>query len=189
MVADPAWSEWLAAAQEGDRRAYGRLLRAAVPVLRGWARARWPAASAADIEDIVQETLLALHRSLALYDPARPAAPFLFGILKLRGADVLRQRHRHSRRETPIDDADETSVAFDTNAVQESHVEQARLRAAIALLPPRDREILEMLKLRQMSLRDVAGQLHMSVPAVKIASFRAVRRLRAAMKWPSGTGA
>jgi hypothetical protein len=85
---DANWRDWLAAAQQGDRRAYAALLSAALPWLRSHARARWPRSSPADIEDIVQETLLALHRSLDLYEPSRPVAPFLFGILKLRGADV-----------------------------------------------------------------------------------------------------
>jgi RNA polymerase sigma-70 factor (ECF subfamily) len=184
MGADAEWSGLLAAAQEGDRRAYGALLRAAVPVLRARARARWHAASAADIEDIVQETLLALHRALALYDPARPAAPFLFGILKLRGAEVLRSRLRHARRERPIEEADVTSDRFAVNPEQETYADRTAVRTALARLAPRDREILEMLKLRQMSLREVAGATGMSVTAVKVASFRAVRRLRAAMKPP-----
>jgi RNA polymerase sigma-70 factor (ECF subfamily) len=187
MVLDPAWSEWLAAAQAGDRRAYGALLRAAVPVLRARARARWPAAAAADVEDIVQETLIALHRALPLYDPARPALPFLFGILKFRGAEVLRRRHRHASRETAIDEADVTLAGFATNAHQERDADQAAMRSALSLLSPRDREILEMLKLRQMSIREVAGVTGMSVAAVKVASFRAVRRLRVAMKLPPET--
>ncbi|OYV38343.1 MAG: RNA polymerase subunit sigma-70 [Acidocella sp. 20-61-6] len=189
MALDPEWSEWLAAAQLGDRRAYAALLRAAVPVLRSRARARWPMASAADVEDMVQETLIALHRALPLYDPARPALAFLLGILKFRGAEVLRQRHRHAKREAAIDDTDVTLDAFATNAHQERDSDQAAMRSALGLLSPRDREILELLKLRQMSVREVATLTGMSVAAVKVASFRAVRRLRAAMKLPPETSA
>jgi RNA polymerase sigma-70 factor (ECF subfamily) len=188
METDAGWSELLARAQEGDRRAYGVLLRAAVPALRARARARWSAASAADIEDIVQETLLALHRALPLYDPARPAAPFLFGILKLRGADVLRTRLRHVGRERPIEEADVTSDGDAPNPEQETSADRTAVRHALLRLAPRDREILEMLKLREMSLREVAIATGMSVAAVKVASFRALRRLRAAMRPTPGAG-
>lgn len=92
------WREWMIAAQAGDRKAYKRLLSCLVPLLRGVARGRWRQAEAADIEDVVQETLLALHVARHLYDPARPLLPFVFGILRLRGADALRRRRPLHRR-------------------------------------------------------------------------------------------
>lgn len=68
---DANWRVWLATAQQGDRRSYASLLSAALPWLRSRARVRWPRSNAADIEDILQETLLALDRSPHLYKPPR----------------------------------------------------------------------------------------------------------------------
>ncbi|SIR32158.1 MULTISPECIES: RNA polymerase sigma factor [Acidiphilium] len=178
---DANWRIWLAAAQAGDRRAYGALLAAALPWLRARARGRWPTATLSDIEDIVQETLLALHRSLALYQPPRPVAPFLFGIMKLRGAEVRRQRHRHAARETILDDVPVTSQALRTNPDQDAAVDQAAMQAAIGRLSPRDQEILDMLKLRELSLLEAAAVSGLSVTALKVGTFRAIRRLRRAM--------
>lgn len=178
---DANWRIWLQAAQVGDRRAYGALLSAALPWLRARARRRWPTATPADIEDIVQETLLALHRSLALYQPPRPVAPFLFGIMKLRGAEIRRQRYRHASRETILDDVAVTSPALITNQVQDEAVDQAAMRAAMTQLPPRDQEILNMLKLRELSLLEAAATSGLSVTALKVGTFRAIRRLRRAM--------
>lgn len=181
MDEDRHWRLWLAAAQAGDRRAYAALLREAVPFLRIRARARWPRASAADIEDMVQDTLLALHQSLALYDPARPVAPFLVGILKLRGADTLRRRFRHAARESPIDDVPVTFSGLATKETQEAASEQAKVMDVIAGMSARDQQVLEALKVRELSLREASREIGMSTGALKVASHRAMMRLRQAV--------
>jgi RNA polymerase sigma-70 factor (ECF subfamily) len=178
---DAHWRLWLAAAQQGDRRAYAALLSAALPWLRLRARARWPQSNAADIEDIVQETLLALHRSLHLYEPPRPVAPFLFGIMKLRGADVRRQRHRHAAHETVLDDLPVTSSALTAYPQLEATIDRATMRAAVRRLSPRDREVLDMLKLQEMSLHQASAASGLSVTALKVRTFRAIHRLRRVM--------
>ncbi len=175
------WVTWLIAAQQGDRRAYAALLTAAVPWLRRRARGRWPQMSGADIEDIVQETLFALHRSLDLYQPPRPVAPFLFGIMKLRGADVRRQRVRHAMREANLDDLPVTSPAMATNAIQEAALDHAAMREAMATLSQRDREILDMMKMREMSLQEASAHSGLSIATLKVGTFRAIKRLRRAM--------
>jgi RNA polymerase sigma-70 factor (ECF subfamily) len=186
MAQNAQWQSWLAAAQGGDRRAYSALLAAALPWLRIQARKRWPRLQPAAHDDIVQETLLALHRNLHIYDPSRPVEPFLYGILKLRGADLLRQRMRRQRREDSLDDVPVTSSVLTTKAEQEDFVDQRTATEALKTLSQRDREILEMLKLRETSLRDASALTGMSVAALKVATFRAMRRLKAAMGGDDG---
>lgn len=178
---DPNWRVWMEAAQAGDARAYATLLRAALPWLRRRARSRWPYANAAEIEDMVQETLMALHQNRHLYDPSRPLAPFLYGILKFRGADVRRKRQRHAGHETPIDDVPVTFSALMTKETQEIDSDRAVMLAAIAELSERDRMVLQLLKVRQLSLREAAAQTGMSIVALKVATFRATQRLKAIM--------
>jgi RNA polymerase sigma-70 factor (ECF subfamily) len=179
---NPDWRTWLAAAQNGDARAYARLLQEAMPWLRRRARARWPQSSTADIEDMVQETLLALHQSRHLYDPSRPVAPFLFGILKFRGAEIRRRRQRHAGRETAIDDLPVTSAALATNDTQDRDVDTRSMMTALRGLGERDQLVLNLLKVRQLSLREAAAQTGMSVVVLKVATFRAMQRLKKAMK-------
>ena len=179
---DPNWRIWMAAAQVGDQRAYAALLTEALPWLRRRARARWPGSSMADIEDMVQDTLLALHQSRHLYDPARPVQPFLFGILKLRGAEIRRRRHRHAGHETALEDMPADTSALMTHGTQERDAEQAGLQKALASLGERDKQVLGLLKIRQVSLKDATAETGMSVAALKVASFRAVQRLKQALK-------
>ena len=80
MIADDATMSRLAGlAQQGDRAAYGALLTAAQARLRRYfARRIMPH----QLDDLVQETLLAVHRKLASYDPARPFMPWLGAIAR-----------------------------------------------------------------------------------------------------------
>jgi RNA polymerase sigma-70 factor (ECF subfamily) len=181
---DPAWREWMRAAQQGDRRRYRALLAAVIQPLRRAARARWPQADAAAIEDVVQETLLALHTSRHLYDPARPFLPFLFGIMRFRGADAMRRSRRASARETSIDDLPETSGALSTNSDEDKGLEAAALRAAIARLPDGQRRAIEMTKLQELSLEEASAISGMSVVAVKVATHRGVQALRKLLHRP-----
>ena len=175
---DPCWREWMQAAQHGDRERYGALLTAVIQPLRRAARARWPREDAAAIEDAVQETLLALHISRHLYDPARPFMPFLYGILRFRGADVMRRRRRAGAREMPIGDVPETSDALATDRDQDRGLEAGALRAAIARLPAGQRRAIEMTKLQEMSLQEASTMSGMSVAALKVATHRGIQALR-----------
>jgi len=175
---DPCWREWMRAAQQGDRVLYGALLTAVIQPLRRAARARWPRADAAAIEDAVQETLLALHTSRHLYDPARPFMPFLSGIMRFRGGDVMRRTRRAGARETSIDDVPEASDALRTESDQDKKLDAEVLRAAVARLPDGQRRAIEMTKLQELSLEEASTMSGMSVTALKVATHRGVRALR-----------
>lgn len=179
---DPRWREWMLAAQQGDRARYGALLQAMTPLLRRAARSRWPQADLATIEDAVQETLLALHTSRHLYDPNRPFLPFLLGILRFRGTDVMRRHRRSGRRESSIDDLPETSEALVTNTHQDKGLEADALRAALTRLPAGQRRAIEMTKLQELSLEEASAASGLSVTALKVATHRGMLALRKLMK-------
>ncbi|HQT75773.1 MAG: hypothetical protein B7Z80_01895 [Rhodospirillales bacterium 20-64-7] len=177
-VEDPRWQEWMRAAQQGDRVLYGALLAAVIQPLRRAARARWPQADASALEDVVQETLLGLHTSLHLYDPARPFMPFLYGIMRFRGGDAMRRSRRAGARETPIDDVPETSDALTTQSDQHKGLEAGALLAAIARLPDGQRRAIEMTKMQGLSLEEASTTSGMSVAALKVATHRGIQALR-----------
>lgn len=174
----PIWREWMRAAQGGDRQSYAHLLRAVIPPLSRAARARWPRASAVDIEDVVQETLMALHAARHLYDPARPVLPFLLGILRFRGTDVIRRRQRTVANEISASDSEETFVTIPTNPGQEVAANDTKLREAIARLPRQQRQALELMKLQELSLQEASSVTGMTVAALKVATHRAIQTLR-----------
>ena len=84
------------AAQDGDAAAYRALLRDCVPLIA--AAARRTGLRPDRIDDVVQETLITIHRARATYDPQRPFLPWLRAIAQRRAIDHLRHRGRQDRR-------------------------------------------------------------------------------------------
>ncbi|GAB0114139.1 RNA polymerase sigma factor [Acidisoma sp. C75] len=181
-VEDPQWQRLMAAAQAGDKASYGRLLAAAIPVLRRMARSRWPGIDAALVEDIVQETLIGLHASLHLYDPVRPFIPFLYGIMKFRGRDAIRKTRRMQTRELGIDDFPETFEGFGTEEHHDQGLQAEELRAEVDRLPAGQKVAVEMTKLRELSLEEASRASGMTVGALKVATHRGIAALRKKLK-------
>jgi RNA polymerase sigma-70 factor (ECF subfamily) len=166
------------AAQEGDNRAYERLLRDIVPLLQAAARRRQQSLQAADLDDLVQETLLSVHSARATYDPRRPFLPWLFAILDRRWIDTTRRRTKRSQNEVQEEESDLATVADENSSMTEGYRDPQLLLQAIGSLPPRQQGVIELLKLREMTLEEVSAASGISVNAVKVAMHRALISLR-----------
>jgi RNA polymerase sigma-70 factor (ECF subfamily) len=167
----------MAAAQAGDRIAYEQLLRAVTPFIRALTRRH--CRNPADIEELVQDTLLTVHRVRHTYDPSRPFSPWLASIASRRSIDGLRRRLRQARHEVADTSAHETFVDAGAN----NDVEQLRSAEEVAdllrMLPPRQRQALEALKLREMTLAEASASSGQSISALKVNAHRALKALRA----------
>jgi RNA polymerase sigma-70 factor (ECF subfamily) len=176
VVKEQRWSQLMAAAQEGDRAAYERLLREILPFIRAIAAHRH--ATEDRIDDVVQDVLLTVHRVRHTYDPERPFERWLAAIAERRSIDLLRRRMRRAAVETADAEAYETFADPAANRESEMLTRDA-LGRAIAELPARQREALELLKLRELSLRDAAQVSGRSIAALKVNMHRALKTLRA----------
>ena len=129
---------------------------------------------------MVQDTLLTLHRVRQTYDPRRPFSPWLGAIAARRGIDALRRRLRVARHEIS---ADAHRYETFSEPVANDDIEALRARDEIGellqRLPARQREALEALKLRQLSLAEAAAASGQSVAALKVNTHRALKALRA----------
>jgi RNA polymerase sigma factor (sigma-70 family) len=179
---DARLREWMGAAQQGDRAAYDHLLRTLVPIIRGVVRRQRSFLGDQDLEDIVQDVLLSIHTVRATYDPARPFLPWLMAIVRNRLADGGR-RYAHTKAVAGIaEEFYETFQPVATNIDVDRDDEAAGLRHAITRLPEGQRRALELLKLREFSLKEAAHETGMSVAALKVAAHRAIKTLRKALK-------
>jgi len=173
---DRLWSGWMAAAQDGDNAAYARLLREIVTFLRVLARRR--CADPDRCEDIVQDVLLTLHRVRHTYDPARPFTPWLAAICQRRSIDALRKRVRQSAHEAQDERAYETFADPQANKDVEAGDATQALQALIADLPAGQREALELIKVKEMSLAEASLVSGQSIGALKVSVHRAIKALR-----------
>ena len=173
---DRIWSGWMAAAQDGDKAAYARLLADVTPFVRVLVRRRCADPNRA--EDVVQEVLLTLHRVRHTYDPARPFTPWLAAIAGRRSIDALRRRFRLAAHEAHDPYAYETFVDVAANKELEAGDAAQVLAGLIATLPPGQREALELVKLKELSLLEASQISGQSVAALKVGVHRAIRALR-----------
>ncbi len=169
------WSSLMAQAQGGDAAAYRALLEAIAPYLRSLASRRHR--DVRDIEDAVQDIMLTVHQIRHTYDPGRPFGPWLVAIANRRLVDRLRRQGRSSARETALEPHHETFAAPEANLYPDP-LEQGALRAAVAGLPPRQREAVTLLKLQEMSLKEASATSGLSVASLKVSVHRGMKNLR-----------
>lgn len=181
-MADPRLAELMRAAQAGDATAYADLLERITPRLRRIIRWQRRFLGAADIEDLVQDVLLSLHAVRATYDPARPFTPWLLAITRNRLADGARRYARRAAHEVQVEHMPVTFSDQGTNISLDPYPEVEALREAIAALSPRQRTAIELLKLREMSLKEAAAASGVTVGALKVAVHRGIRALRRALR-------
>ena len=169
-------------AQQGDADAYKELLSDLVPRVRHLVRRRRSFLGATDIEDLVQEVLLSVHAVRATYDPGRPFLPWLLAIARNRLADGARRYARSGAHEVSLDGVDVTFLDNSANTQMNQYGDPEALTRAIADLPAGQRTAIEMLKLREMSLKEAAAASGTSVGALKVATHRAMATLRKKLK-------
>jgi RNA polymerase sigma-70 factor, ECF subfamily len=163
---------------DGDAQAYRSLLSDVGAHLRAYYARRL--SSGADVEDLVQETLIAMHTRRATYDPAQQLTPWLHAIARYKLIDHFR---RSGRRPTiPLDAAGElTSHADHEDALARRDVEQL-----IAKLPRRTQALVRSVKFEGLSTAEAAARSGMSESAVKVAVHRALRSLSAMLRREEG---
>jgi RNA polymerase sigma-70 factor (ECF subfamily) len=176
---DEEWSRLMAAAQDGDRAAYDRLLRQLLPFIRVIVFRQHRAERA---DDVIQDVLLTIHRVRHTYDPARPLRHWVSTIARRRSIDMLRRKGRTAAVEVTDDNAYETFADPRANREIEAADRTAGLGAAIAGLPERQREAVELLKLKEMSLIEASRASGSSISALKVNVHRAIKALRTKLK-------
>ena len=166
----------MAAAQAGDRFVYEALLRDCVPLIRAVALRRGLATDY--VEDVVQDVLLTIHRARRTYDPNRSFTAWLRTIAERRAIDLLRRIGRQQAREvySPLDFesfADGRTQPADTGLIA-----AGRVNDALASLPARQREAVQVLVLEEQSLSEAAVATRRSKGALKVNLHRALKALR-----------
>jgi RNA polymerase sigma-70 factor, ECF subfamily len=178
-AASARWKRLMVSAQGGDQRAYATFLKEAAVFIRVIAR-RYHR-DAGIVEDVVQETLLSLHRIRQTYEPGRPVEPWVAAVAKARAIDALRARTRRAAVETETSDAMH-EVADTATGADALHETRTEIAAALAALPAGQRAAVRMLKIEELSLAEAAAQSGQSVPALKSLLHRAMLSLRAALR-------
>jgi RNA polymerase sigma-70 factor (ECF subfamily) len=162
----------------GDEAAYRRLLGALASLLRGWTRRELSRQGydVADAEDIVQETLIAIHLKRATWDTERPILPWLRAVSRHKMIDSLRRRGR--RVMVPIDDFAEFLPAPEPEETLTSDT----LDKHLAQLPKGQEKVVRSISVEGLSISETAQRLTMKEGAVRVALHRGLAALAKAAR-------
>lgn len=162
---------WLRA-QLGDETAYRQSLELIATRLRGFLRRRMQSLPD-DVEDLVQETLLALHIQRASYDPTLPVSAWVIAIARHKLVDLWRRRGRRDALHDVLDDVDESLLAVEAD---EGTAQRDLLRLLMAL-PEVQRQAIVMTKLEGLSVTEASVRSGVSESAIKVQVHRGLKRL------------
>lgn len=172
MIADDAsLSRMMALAQQGDATAYRTLLAECQRWLaRYFARRINPSA----VDDLVQDTLVSVHRKRASYDPTRPFLPWLAAIARYRWIDQLRRTYR----------AEETELNEELLAdpYDPGIIAKIGLDAMLNKLPPAQAEVIRLVKIEGLSIAEAAAFTGQSEPLVKVNIHRGIKKMSASVE-------
>ena len=156
----------------GDAPAYHAFLKELSAHLRAFLRGRLSRLPD-EVEDLVQETLLAIHNQRHTYDAAQPLTAWIHAIARYKLIDLLRRRAGRDALNDPLEDELDVFAASDTEA-DDARRDLAKL---LERLPERQRLPIIHMKLHGMSVVEAARITGMSESAVKVGVHRGLKAL------------
>ena len=162
----------LVAGLAGDEHAYRAFLVDLAAHLRQYLRRRL-ASRPDDIEDLVQECLLAVHDKRHTYDASQPLTAWVHAIARYRFIDHLRRREGREIAVDSLDDAPDVLAA----AARDAADARRDLATLLGRLPDRQRLPIVHVKIEGLSVAEAANLTGMSIPAVKVGIHRGLKAL------------
>ena len=156
----------------GDAVAWRTLLRALRTPLRGYFTRRL-FDGAADAEDLVQDTLIAIHAKRGTWDPTQPFTNWLYAVARYKLIDHLRRQGRRST--VPIEEA---AAIFAGSDVEEA-LARRDLTRALAILPARQRRLIEDVRITGLTIAEAAARHGFTAGAAKVSLHRALKTVSA----------
>ena len=166
------WDDLAVRAQQGDKQAYHQLLTAIVPYIRniiapGLANEHW-------LDDLLQDILMGVHKSLARYMPGQPFKPWLNAIIRYRRAELLTQYYKsQGHMSTSLEEVEELGVEIFDALHELGDVERV-----LQQLPENQQKIFRLARVEGYSIKEIADKTGMSVSAVKVSIHRSAAKIK-----------
>ena len=164
---------WMADGLDGNAASHAALLRALVPMLRAFYRRRLGASD--EVEDLVQETLIAVHTRRASYDRERPFTAWLFAIARYKLVDHFRRR----RVTVPLDGLEDVLGVDSFEEGSNAALDVGRL---LDTLPPKQAGAIRRTRLHGLSTAEAAEAAGIGESDVKVSVHRGLKSLMARLK-------
>jgi RNA polymerase sigma-70 factor (ECF subfamily) len=153
----------------GDAEAQRQLLSELAVLLQRFHRRRL--GSVADVDDLVQETLIAMHTRRDTYDPSQPFTAWVYSITRYKLIDHFRRRRL--RVAARLDDCTEL---FSQDVVEQAAVARD-VEQLLTELPQRQREAIQLTRIEGWSVEEAAARTGQTIAAIKVNVHRGLKRL------------
>ena len=175
MTDETEWDTLARSAQQGDKKAYYRLLQSIAPYIRNVIS---PSLANKDwADDITQDILMGVHKSLPRYIADQPFKPWLNAIIRYRRAEFFsRYYHQQNHMSVSIDETNEVIEKME-DPIANLHDKQV-IDAALSILPTQQQTVFRLLRLEGYSVKEVSQQTGMSESAVKVSAHRSAQKLK-----------
>jgi len=158
----------------GDRRAHEELLRAIAPILTAYFRRRC-GSGGLEPEDLMQETLIAIHEKRATFDASRPFTVWMFAIARYKLIDA----YRKLKRSPPTEELSDILAVEGFESAVSARMDVDRL---LGFLPSKQSEALRKTKITGLSVAEHAETSGLSESDVKISVHRGLKGLAARLR-------
>lgn len=157
----------MARSLDGDSQAYRQLLGELSRYLRGYFARR---IGGQEVEDLLQETLLAVHLKRDTYDRALPFTPWAYAIARYKLVDRFRRNHAPH---VPLEDAGDLLAVENT----EESTMRGDVTRLLERLPTRQRKLMEDVKLKGLSVKEAARRRGVTAVSARVMLHRSLKRL------------
>jgi len=164
----------MTAAVDGDETAYAEFLRCAGAIIRGFARRKLAEGAVVGPEDIVQETLLAIHAKRHTWRRSEPILPWIFTITRYKVVDVFRRNGKRIFVDVETF-AEELAAPEPTEPV----LGERQMQAALGSLSEGQRRVVHAIAVEGRTIPETAAAFNMKEPAVRVAFHRGLAALAA----------
>jgi len=173
------WQEWAGLAQKGDKRAYSNLLKELHPYICNVIYKGLSNSDAA--EDIAQEVLISVHKSLNTYTTDRPFKPWLMSIVNFRKMDYLRKYY--GQRQDVTSTTEDNPEFISENVTNDTHLGELKdIEDALSKFSDKQQDIFRKIKIEGYTAQEVANEMDMKESAVKVSAHRTMKKLQGMLK-------
>lgn len=171
----------LVAAQAGDKRAYRNFLEQVVRMISPFLTRRLN--SKDDTQDVIQDVLMGIHSSLSNYCSDYEVSPWVYSIASRKLNTYLKKKYK--RNECLID-TDDLAAFLPSKSNMETRFEDLELvehiKDAMLSLKPKQKQVMELLKVQEYSVTEIAERLNISVSDVKVTAHRGYGKVKDYLK-------
>ena len=165
-------------AQAGDNQSYSQLFLEITPMLRAFISQK--ISNRDDMEDIVQEILISIHKAGHTYDTDRPFEVWMYTIARYRLNDYLRAYYKNQALKDKIEA--ESGYFFTQEGVTKDPEMYESITELLDALPEKQKIIVRMMKLEGYTAKETAAKVNMSETAVKVTAHRVYKRIAESLK-------